>query len=44
MDDMPQTSPIVRVGQAMPAGQLSSLLSSSRHLRLGSQLSSHLKE
>ncbi len=44
MDDTPQTSPKVRVGQATPAEQLPSLLASSGHLRLGSQLIDHLKE
>jgi hypothetical protein len=44
MDDMPQSSPTVTVGQATPAGQLSSLLALSEDLRPGSQLSHHLKE
>ncbi len=42
MDDMPQTNPTVRVGQAQ-AGQLSFLLALSGHLRQGSQLSCHPK-
>jgi hypothetical protein len=44
MDDTLQASPTVKVGQAMPAGQLSSLLALSGHLRPGSQLFRHLKE